>query len=411
MDNFDIQSAYMNQTIESHNLSVDEALQRILNVSKPFLKTEEISSKESINRILAEDMKAQRDIPAYDNSAMDGYLFLTDDLNSDVREFKVEGEIRPEDETAEGPEPKSCKQIMTGAPVPAGEYTVIPVEMIEEGKSEIKVLDIPERNPIRRQGEGYEKGKVVLQKGIVIRPYEVGLMIESGNRECTVKKALRIALQVTGSEIDEDMNTNGPVLNGLISQWPGTVVEEQPVLYDDPELVINRLKELKESADIVLTTGGISMGKHDYILGAMEKLGAEIIVRKVKQKPGKPLTISRLDDTLFFHLPGNPISAVFTAEYYVRKAVNKILGQENIERSAITAGNLENQRGEKTLFVPGKLALDDDNRLNVASEGVMKSHLLQLYRGSDVYIRLEPESQYAAGDRVSVIPFSTTQMP
>lgn len=401
----------MNRTEKSDYLPVDEAIRRILDISKPVSESEKISSKESVNRILADDMYAQRDIPAYDNSAMDGYLFLTDDLNSDVREFSVEGEIRPEDDMAEGPEPKSCKQIMTGAPVPTGDYTVIPIEMIEELESNVKVLDIPKRNPVRRQGEGYEKGKMVLKKGTVIRPYEVGLMIESGNRQCSVKKQIRIALQVTGSEIDEDMNTNGPVLDGLISQWPGTEVEEQPVLYDDPEVVLNRLKELKESADIVVTTGGISMGKHDYILGAMEKLGAEIVVRKIQQKPGKPLTVTRLDDTLFFHLPGNPISAVFTAEYYLRRAVDKMLGFETEERFAITAGDLENHRDEKTLFVPGKLKLDEDNRLIVTSEGVMKSHLLQLYRDSDVYVRLEPETHYAAGDRVTIIPYSTTQLP
>lgn len=401
----------MNQKIKSHNLSVDEALQCIHRISNSISKTETISSKKSVNRILAEDLKAQRDIPAFDNSAMDGYLFLSDDLNGDVREFRIEGEIKPEDDSAEGPKPKTCKQIMTGAPVPTGDYTVIPVELIEEGKSDVKVLDIPSRNPIRRQGEGYKKGRVVLKKDTVIRPYEVGLMIESGNRECSVKKRIRIALQVTGSEIDEDMNTNGPVLDGLINHWPSTEVKQWPVLYDDPELTLTRLKELKESADIILTTGGISMGKHDYILGAMEKLGAEIMVRKVKQKPGKPLTISRLDDTLFFHLPGNPISAVFTAECYVRKAVNMMLGLENIEKTAIAANDLENHRVDKTLFVPGKLKLDDQNRLTVDSEGVMKSHLLQLYRDSDVYIRLEPESQYAAGDSVTVIPYSTTQMP
>lgn len=401
----------MNQKIKSHNLSVDEALQCIHRISKSISKTERVSSKEAVNHILAEDLKAQRDIPAFDNSAMDGYLFLTDDLNSGVREFKIEGEIKPEDDSAEGPKPKSCMQIMTGAPVPAGDYSVVPIEMIEESESKVKVLDIPSRNPIRRQGEGYKKGKVVLQKGTVIRPYEVGLMIESGNRECRVKKRIQIALQVTGSEIDEDMNTNGPVLDGLISLWPGTEVKQWPVLYDDPELTLNRLKELRDSADIVLTTGGISMGKHDYILGAMEKLGAEIIVRKVKQKPGKPLTISRLDKTLFFHLPGNPISAVFTAECYVRKSVNMMLGLDTEEKTAIAASSLENHRTDKTLFVPGKLKLDDQNRLTVDSEGVMKSHLLQLYRDSDVYIRLEPESRYAAGDRVTVIPYSTTQMP
>jgi len=392
-------------------ISVDDVLNKIMKSLNPVTKTESISSRKSLNRVLADDLDAQRDIPAFDNSAMDGYLFLSDDLDSGERQFTVEGEIRPEDDHAEGPQPKTCKQIMTGAPVPTGNFTVVPVEMTSNTDAGIKVLEIPDRNPIRRQGEGYKKGKQVLPEGIIIRPYEMGLMIESGNHECKVKEKIKIALQVTGSEIDEDMNTNGPVIEGLINTWPGSEIKQWPVLYDDPELVVNRMKELKESADIVLTTGGISMGKHDYILGAMEKLGAEVIVRKVKQKPGKPLTITRLNDTLFFHLPGNPISAVFTAEYYVRYAVNKMLGLKQVEKEMMSAGDLENKRGERTLFVPGKLKLDDQSRLVVSSEGVMKSHLLQLYRDSDVYIRLDPETHYSPGDKVRVTPYSTTALP
>lgn len=401
----------MSHTANTEYVTVDEALEKISNAASPVTETERIPSKESLHRILADDLDAQRDIPAFDNSAMDGYLFLTGDLKSGKRNFSVSGEIRPEDDGAEGPDAGSCKQIMTGAAVPPGDYTVVPVEMINETDSGVEVLEIPERNPIRRQGEGYKKGKQVLPAGTIIRPYEMGLMIESGNRQCSVKKEIQIALQVTGSEIDEDMNTNGPVIEGLINSWPGTSIKQWPVLYDDPELVLNRMKELKESADVVLTTGGISMGKHDYILSAMEKLGAEVIVRKIKQKPGKPLTITRLDDTLFFHLPGNPVSAVFTAEYYVRYAVHKMLGLDHVEKQVLSAGSLENKRGEKTLFVPGKLKLDDDSRLAVRSEGVMKSHLLQLYRDSDVYIRLDPDSKYSPGDKVRVIPYSTTTLP
>lgn len=401
----------MSQPGQSEYVTVDEALEKISKASNVITDTESISSKKALNRILGDGLDAERDIPAFDNSAMDGYLFLTGDLKREKRNFSISGEIKPQDDGAEGPDAGTCKQIMTGAPVPPGDYTVVPVEMTNETDSGVEVLEIPERNPIRRQGEGYKKGKPVLPKGTIIRPYEMGLMIESGNRKCSVKKQIQIALQVTGSEIDEDMNTNGPVIEGLIKTWPGTAIKKWPILYDDPELVLNRMKELKESADIVLTTGGISLGKHDYILRAMEKLGAEVIVRKIKQKPGKPLTITRLDDTLFFHLPGNPVSAVFTAEYYVRYAVHKMLGLEQIEKQVLCAGSLENNRGEKSLFVPGKLKLADDSRVTVSSEGVMKSHLLQLYRDSGVYIRLDPDSKYSPGDKVRVTPYSTTTLP
>lgn len=401
----------MSQTSETDYLSVDDALKRILDVAQPMAETERVTSKKSDNRVLAADHRAQRDIPAFDNSAMDGYLFLTEDLDTGKRKFKIEGEIRPEDDTPAGPEPNTCVEIMTGAPVPAGDYTVVPVEMTEQHGKEVLVNDLPVRNPVRKRGEGYKNGKVVLKKGTVIRPYEIGLLIESGNFDCSVIKNIRIGVQVTGSEIDESRNSNGPVLNRLVRLWPGTEVVEWPVLEDDLKKVKDRMLKLKESSDVVLTTGGISMGKHDYVLSAMKKLGAEIIIRKVQQKPGKPLTVTKLDNTLFFHLPGNPISSIFTAEYYVRQATHRMLGLKWEERSVPVAESLDNPRQDKTLFVPGNLILDHQNRLTVTSEGVMKSHLMQLYRDSDVYIRLNPETSISAGESVTVIPYSTTRLP
>lgn len=401
----------MPKSNQTDYLPVDVAVKRILDAVDPVRETELISSKESTNRILAEALNAQQDIPSADNSAMDGYLFLTKDLESGKRSFELEGEIRPENPPPSNVKSGTCLEIMTGAPVPEGDCTVVPVELTTKNDSYIKVNKVPERNPIRRQGEGYQKGKAVLPKGTVIRPYEIGLMIESGSLNCRVLKPIRLAVQVTGSEIDENKNSNGPVVNGLAGLWPGTKTKEWPVLDDDPELVKERMLRLKDSADIVLTTGGISMGKHDYILGVMEDLGADVIVRKIQQKPGKPMTVTKLDDTLFFHLPGNPISAVFTAEYYARKAVYKMLGMENGDRTVLASSPLENHRQEKTLFVPGKLNLDEKNRMTVSSKGVMKSHLMQLYHNSDVYIRLEPETDYAAGNPVRVTPYSTTRLP
>lgn len=397
----------MTEPNQTEYLPVDVALKRILNTIEPIRETELIASKQSENRVLAGDVKALHDIPSADNSAMDGYVFLTEDLESGKRSFELGGEIRPEDGSPGELMSGKCLEIMTGAPVPAGAVTVVPVELTEKKELIVTVNDVPKRNPIRKRGEGYQKGKIVLAKGAVIRPYEIGLMIESGNVNCTVLKPVRLAVQVTGSEIDEERNSNGPVLNGLIKHWPGTAVKEWPVLDDDPTLVKERMLMLKDSSDVVLTTGGISMGKHDYILGAMEELGAEVIVRKVQQKPGKPLTVTKLEGTLFFHLPGNPISAVFTAEYYARKAVYKMLDLKDGDRTVLAANRLGNHRQDKTLFIPGKLKLDDEYRVTVTSEGVMKSHLMQLYRDSDVYIRLDPETEVVAGDPVSVTPYST----
>ena len=396
-----------------HNeyISVDDALHRILKAVHTVTKTERVPAKNAINRVLGDNHSAQRDIPATDNSAMDGYLFWTNDLDEGKRTFLISGEIRPEDDAPTHPESGTCSEIMTGATVPKGDFTIVPVEMVETQGDSVIVNEIPDRNPIRKRGEGYRKGKHVLDQNTVIRPYEAGLLIESGNLECDVLKTIRVGIQVTGSEISEDRNSNGPVLNGIINEWPGTEVKEWPVLEDDPESVKDRMLALKDASDVVLTTGGISMGKHDYILDVMHELGAEIVVRKVKQKPGKPLTVSILDDTLFFHLPGNPISALFTAEYYARAVVWKMLGLKYEPRTVVAGTRLKNHRPDKTLFVPGKFKIDADHRLIVESEGTMKSHLMQLYRDSDVYVRINPNTTIEPGEAVQVTPYSTTRLP
>jgi molybdopterin molybdotransferase len=387
------------------DLTVENALKKVLTATDIRMNTETVSVSGSLNRITAEEIIARRDIPRFNNSAMDGYLFLTKDLNSGRRTFSVTGEIRPEHEKPDTLKTGTASRIMTGAPVPAGEYTVVPVEQAQEKERQVTVNAIPDRNPIRKQGEGYKTGKPVLEKGALIRPYEIGLLIESGNRSCELLKPLRIAIQVTGSEIDEETDSNGPVLEALCEAWPGTVVKRWPVLDDDPEKVTVRMKELNESSDIVLTTGGISAGRHDYILQSMLELGSEILVHKVQQKPGKPFTVSQQDGVPFFHLPGNPVSAVFTAEYYVKRRVLSALGLNAESLKAVIMNNIENHRGGKTLFLTGKLSFDDQNRLTITTERSMRSHLMQLYHGNHAYVKIPPETAFEPGDRVEISPF------
>ncbi|SMO48119.1 molybdopterin molybdotransferase MoeA [Gracilimonas mengyeensis] len=397
----------MSESSATDYLTVHEALHRIDKYTETGINSETIPARQSVGRVLSQDVAAQRDIPETDNSAMDGFLFLKNDLENGLRSFELIGEIKPEDDGASSPESGRCKRIMTGAQVPEDEVFVIPVELTTTTGSTVEVKDIPKRNPIRKKGEGYQKGKTMLAKNKEIRPYEIGLLIESGNKACRVKKSIRMAIQVTGSEVDEDMNTNGPVLSGLMETWPGVEIETHPVLPDDFDKVVDRMKELSGSADVVCTTGGISKGARDFILPAMKELGAEIIIRNIQQKPGKPITFTKLNGTLFFHLPGNPISATFCAEMYVRRVVRNMLELPHLNLKAVAANSLENHREEKTLFAPGKLFLDKNQRLSVRSKGVMRSHLLQLYRDNDVYLRLEPGTRYGKGDLIEVIPFST----
>jgi molybdopterin molybdotransferase len=395
----------MNSSPVTEYITVDEALRILRNLPVQLPVPEEIQAAESVGRITAEDTAAERDIPRFDNSAMDGFIFLKSDVDDGKRKFIVEGEIRPEHEKPGPLAAGTSARIMTGAPVPRGGYIVVPVEEVKEHEGRVEILSVPGRNPIRRQGEGYKKGRTVLEKGSVIRPYEAGLLIESGNHSVQVLKPLQIAVQVTGSEIDEDLDSNGPVLHSLISRWPGVRVRRMPVLDDKPDTVLKRMKELRKDFDAVITTGGISAGRHDYILQSMIELGADVLIRKIRQKPGKPFTVTMLEGVPFFHLPGNPVSALFTAEYYVRKAVLGWLGLAEEKLKALLSEPAANLRGEKTLFLTGKMHTDSQNRICVSTEGGMRSHLMQLYLGNHAYVRLDSETEYSAGDTVEVTPF------
>jgi len=387
----------------AHNLSVNQALGILEQYASSVDNSTEVPSFEAINQVLDEDVVAQKNMPERDNSAMDGFVFLESDLEQGTCDFPIHGEIRPEDENPAVIKQGNCLRIMTGAPIPDAECKVIPVELVEEIGGKVQILQIPSRNPVRKKGEGYEKGKQILSRNTLIRPYEAGLLIESGNFNCFVKQPLKIAVQVTGSELDETNNTNGPVLEELISQWPGTIAGRPSLLKDDPDITFETLNELSRRYDIVVTTGGISMGRHDYILESMEKMGAEVLIRKVKQKPGKPFTLTKLDDTYFFHLPGNPVSAVFCAEMYLRRFLFYRLELDHPTLNAVSQTELSNHR-DKTLFVHGQVRWSDQGQAEVRMEPKMRSHLLQLYSGNNVYVRIEPDTKLKPGDLAEVIP-------
>ncbi len=395
---------------EISNISVNKALEitDALAAQSAAPAGIQVHPRDAAGCVTSAPIKAKKDIPFRDNSAMDGFLVHESDLDAGQYLFTIEGEIRPEHHRPAPPKKGSCTRIMTGGGVPGDGFFVIPVEatrIAEDGKMEI--INLPKNNAVRKQGEGYRSGSTVLEKGAVIRPYEAGLALESGNETIEIFRPLRIAIQVTGNEIDETTDTNGPVLEGLCNKWPGVKAERLPVLSDEPEKVKTAMARLAESYDIVFTTGGISAGEHDYIPGAMAELGAKLLIRKVLQKPGKPFTLNLLGSTPFFHLPGNPVSAVFCAEFYARSYVMKLQGVEPPALRARLTHPISNHRGGKTLFVSARLFTDRECVLRADSTGKMRSHLLQLYTGCQGYIRIEPETDLDTGDSVEVIPFST----
>jgi|GEM_PF-371578 len=408
------------ETVKHELISVEEAFGIIDALPVATGETVMVPVREALNRVLAEGVVAQADSPRRDNTAMDGFVFRRKDLDDGMRRFPVAGEVRPEMDNPKALLPGTCARIMTGAAIPEGGDFIVPVEQVSpveqarpagdpdaasHNEEWIEVLEVPKKNAIRRRGEGFCKGDVLISAGTVLAPYDMGLVIESGNIQCAVRKSLRVALQVSGSEINPENNVNGPVLHAIMSRWPGTVVTEWPVLRDDSEAVRVRLRELQHASDVIVTTGGISAGTHDYLFDALVDLGAECLIRKVKQKPGKPITVFRWGDAAVICLPGNPVSATATAEIYARRIVRRLM---DLPPDPVIEAGMEHELsnpGGRTIFMPAGLSVSG-GMLRVRSQSAMRSHLMQQFHASRVYLRLEPGAQLKEGDRVACLVVS-----
>jgi molybdopterin molybdotransferase len=368
-------------------------------------ETEYADTDASLNRILAEPVIAVEADPAFDNSAMDGYVFMKEDLDEGKRTFRISGAIRPEDEVLKPIEPGTCVYITTGSRIPPGGDFVIPVELTNaNGDNTVIVTEIPIKNAIRKQGEGYRRGEVLLPAGKRIRPVDVGIIRQNAFDRVKVKRTLRIAVQATGNELDERRNTNTPVIANLFGSDPSLDIEIYPVIEDDKEMMEKRFAELLDKKDIIVTTGGISAGAYDLVIPVLETLGVEFLIRKVSQKPGKPFSYGKKNQVHMYCLPGNPVSAFFCAVFYVKRALKLLKGDtEGFTRSAVIQNRYECVK-HRTEFVPGILAENGAEKVVTINVGI-RSHLLHNLSAANCFVQMGPGVTCTPGNTVNVIPF------
>ncbi|MEX2641192.1 MAG: molybdopterin molybdotransferase MoeA [Balneolales bacterium] len=379
------------------------ALESIYRHTGPVSGMETVSTRSSPGRILGETIHAREDFPAFDNSAMDGYVFSKKDLDEGRRDFEIAFEIRPEDENLPVLRPGTCAYITTGSAVPQGGDTVIPVELIRKTGDRVYAEEQPSRNPIRKKGEGYKKGDILLESGKRLLPADIGVLHSNGQTAVRVLAQTRIALQVTGNELDETRNTNGPVLRHLLNGFDSVSVDEFPVLKDDETEMKERFTRLLDDGyDLVVTTGGISAGEYDLVIPVLASLGTRFHVRKVSQKPGKPFSFGTLGATAFVCLPGNPVSAFFCSVLYVNRIIQTRNHQKPVEcRAMITNGYTTRKMDE---FAPGRTGHNGAVR-QVTTVAAIQSHLLHILSNSDCFVRFEPGKTYRKGDEVTIFPY------
>jgi molybdopterin molybdotransferase len=327
-------------------IPVAEAIEIILRDAKP-LPPEKVSLLEARGRVLAEEISARRDLPPLDNSAMDGYAFRRADLDAtaDGATLEVIAAIPAGSSSDRELGPRQAAKIMTGAPLPPGADTVVPVEDTRAQATKVEVLRVPARGEnVRPAGEDVRKGALVLPRGTLLRAVEVGMLASLGRSLVLVHQRPRVAVIATGDEIvdiDGDLE-GGRIINsnsyGLAAQVQeaGGIPLVLGIGRDDPAGLLEMF-ERASGADVILTTGGVSMGDYDYVKQVMADWGVAVRFWKVAMKPGKPLVFGLKGSRPVLGLPGNPVSAMVSFEQFVRPLLRRMQGHGRLFRPAVDA--------------------------------------------------------------------------
>ena len=312
-------------------LHVDKAREAMRACITPISATESLPIRNSLGRILAEQIVPKIDVPSHDNSAMDGYAVRFADIEQPLKEIGTALAGKP---FAGSVGAGQCVRIMTGAVLPAGADTVVIQEVVKRDGDRITVPPGQKRaQNVRYAGEDLKIGVPVLHPGQRLRPAELGLIASLGMGEVRVKRKLRVAFFSTGDELTsigkelkagEVYDSNRYTLHGMLSRL-GVEIEDLGVVRDDPKALETALRKAAQ-ADAIITTGGVSVGEADFIRELMAKLG-EVLFWKIAMRPGRPMAFGRIGEAFLFGLPGNPEAVMVTFYQFVRDALLHLAGR------------------------------------------------------------------------------------
>jgi molybdopterin molybdotransferase len=308
-------------------ISIVEARQLVLDSVRP-LPAETVALTDALDRVLAQDVRARSDVPPFASSAMDGYALHPGEAG---RRLRLAGESRAGAPSGAALGDGEAIRVSTGAAIPVGATAVIPQEQTEaDGETLLTLVRSPAGEHVRDAGEDMTEGSVVLDAGTTLGPLELGAAIAAGAAELIVARRPQVAVLSTGDELrapgeplgpGEIHNSNATMLSGLAGRC-GAVALEPGQIPDDREQTVSRIGEALSRADVVVLSGGVSVGPHDHVKPALAALGVQERFWRVALQPGKPTWFGvAADGTLVFGLPGNPVSAVVTFSLFVAPAL------------------------------------------------------------------------------------------
>ncbi len=367
--------------------------------SLPRLDSESVPLAAANGRVSTGSVVTPEAIPPFRNSAMDGYAVIAKDLADAPVSLEVIAGVAAGNVTAVDIRPGTAIKIMTGAPVPDGADSVVPVELTSVDAGRVIIHEaVASGNAIRQAGSDLSLGTTVLQPGVMLTPYHLGVLASIGHTDVVVSRLPTVAIMSTGNEVmspqtrelepGQIRDSNRTVMRALLEDL-GVDIVDFGILADDRDIVGRTLAKAAAEADVVVTSGGVSMGEFDYVRDVMAELGAATSW-KVAMQPAKPFTFGTIDGTPAFGLPGNPVSVSVAFEQFLRPGLLSMMGADRIFRPRVlaVAGTAFTTAVAKTVFLRVSLR-QEEGRLMASLSGGQSSHQLGALADADGFAVVE----------------------
>jgi len=406
-------------------LPVQEAESIILTVVQPFNKQQDVETADlaaGFDRILAVPAVSQLDFPHWDNSAMDGYAVRCEDVQNCPVALEVVEEIPAGSQPQKTLQPGQAARIFTGALMPKGADTVVMQENTEVEGESVTILQAPQPQEfVRHRASFYQAGSPLLPAGIALGAPEIAVLAAAQCTEFSVYRRPRVAILTTGDELvapdralqpGQIVDSNQYALAAFVRQNGGIPIS-LGIIRDRRSDLQKAMADAIASADIVLSTGGVSVGKYDYVEEILEELGGNICIRSVAIKPGKPLTVATFPpdsngkSCLYFGIPGNPVSALVSCWRFVQPALKKMSGlSENWQPRFVSAKSRHDLRGAgmREAYLWGQLHLVEGGcEFALAGGSHSSGNLINLARTTGLAVVPAGQRAIAAGGKVRVL--------
>ncbi len=396
-----------------------EQAEKLILKNAPDIRTEYCALPQTLGRTLAEDIIAREPSPLFTNSAMDGFAVRWTDIATAFQRIPIELPVAGESQAGipYGGEVQAGQaiRISTGAMMPAGCDTVVPIEEIEFVNDHIKILNIRKKfQHVRHAGEEYKTGGLLLKKDKIIKPADIALLAMQGIAEVPVYARPCVALVSTGSELKpfdsgqlapgEIRNSNSPMLQAAVEEAGGRITAVLHV-NDERRATAEAIDKAVGLADIIISSGGVSVGPHDHVKEIAEEAGFEEVFWKVRQKPGKPMYVAKKGGALLIGLPGNPVSAFMCFTHYLKPLIEKTAGQA-IKRKTLSATSGDDIKNEMDRTHLMRVRLKSDNGKTIFSAlHLQGSHMPTSVAHADGYVVIMPHQLIRRDETTEVFLF------